>query len=553
MRNESCDLLIVGSGATGLAAAAASRGLNTLLVEQAATVGGTSAHSGGCIWIPGNPVTREMGVRDSPEQGRLHLDALLGAPRDDQPESSAARRDAFLHNGPEMVSLFTDLGFKWTNEEFTYPDYHPYLPGACPAGGRTLDPAVVDISPKLLGPWADYVPYAAKPPVARFQDFATLTRPLSSLRTLARVCWMVLKSKLAGLVGSPVCMGSSLVAQLLHICRRNGNVRIYRDTELVRLDTKDDAVVGGVLRQGLTRIRVQASAVLLATAGFSRNQAMRDSFLPKPTSVAWSLSSPGGDTGSALRLCEPLGAATASLDKVWGISTMRDPVTGATTNCCFEMARPHSIVVNQDGDRFVCESAPYGDVVDVSLQGGKTTARTWLIMDWNYRKRYNVGTLPPRAASTGLMTADSIAELARSIDVAEDALESTVSRWNAACATGKDADFGRGSDAYQRFIGDADTRPNPNMGPIRLPPYSAIEIYPGDAGTRGGLLTDGHARVVRPDGSVIQGLYAAGNASASIITGGAPGAGGTLGPAMTFAYLAVGHARRTMGRPDQCK
>ncbi|KAM4054992.1 FAD binding domain-containing protein [Hirsutella rhossiliensis] len=548
MRDEKCDLLIVGSGATGLAAAAASRGLNTLIVEQAATVGGTSSYSGGCVWIPGNSVTRKQGVRDSPEQGRLHLDALLGAPRDDQPESSSARRDAFLHAGPNMVSLLTESGFKWTSERSTYPDYHPYLPGACPAGGRTLDPAVVNISPKLLGPWTDYVAYSTKPPVARFQDFATLTRPLSSLGTMAKVWWMVFKSKLAGLVGSPVCMGSSLVAQLLSICWRNGNVRIYRDTELIRLETENGVVVGGVLQQGDIQVRVRASAVLLATAGFSRNQEMRDLFLPKPTSVTWSLSNPCGDTGSALRLCKPLEAASASLDKVWGISTMRDPATGTVTNCCFEMARPYSIAVNQSGNRFVCESAPYGDIVDISLCGGKSTARTWLIMDWNYRKRYNVGMLPPRAASTSLMTAGSIAELACKMEVPAANLESTVSRWNAACETGEDQDFGRGGDAYQRFIGDPNVRPNPNMGPISLPPYSAVEIYPGDAGTRGGLLTDEHARVVKTDGSVIQGLYAAGNASASIVTGGAPGAGGTLGPAMTFAYIAVDHVRQTIGK-----
>ncbi|POR34246.1 FAD binding domain-containing protein [Tolypocladium paradoxum] len=549
MRTEKCDLLIVGSGAAGLAAAAASRGLDTLVVEQAATVGGTSSYSGGCMWIPGNCVSRDQGVEDSVELGRLHLDALHGPPRDDQPESSAARRDALLHAGPEMVSFLRTLGFKWSKEKSSFPDFHPDLPGACASGGRTLDPAVVDVSPRLLGPWTSYVACSSNTlPVARFEDFRPLTRPLSSLGAFLTVCWMVLKLTLLKMMRSPVSMGNSLVAQLLSICWKNGNVRIYRKTELISLVTDNGVVVGGILQQGDTQIKVQASGVLLATAGFARNQAMRDSFLPKPTSSNWSLSNPCGDTGTALRVCKPVGAATASLDKVWGISTMEDPVTGSLTTCCFEMARPHAIVVNQDGNRFVCESEPFVDIVDSMLQGGKATWPAWLIVDWNYRKRYTLGSLQPRASSSRLITGDSISALALKIGLSAEKLEATISRWNAMCQTGEDQDFGRGKDAYHRYIGDPDKKPNPNMGPLSAPPFSAIEIYPGDAGNRGGLLTDEHARVIKTDGSVIQGLYAAGNASATVMTGGSPGAGGTLGPAMTFAYIAANHVKQSKGQ-----
>lgn len=550
MRKETCDILIVGGGAAGLIAAAASSGLDTLIVEKSDVVGGTTALSGGTLWIPANPVSRALGVKDNKRLGKQYLDTALGPSGEEHVGAFPGRRDTFLTKGPEMVSFLQNQGFKWSKRVSTFPDYYPKLQGVLPSGGRTLDPALFDVG--SLGEWCSYLaPSEGSLLVFRFQDLRVLTRPYASLRDFLEVCWMALKAKFYDLYcRSPVSMGGSLVAQLLNICRKHGNVRVYKETSLVKLVTENGVVTGGVLRQGGSDIEVRAKrGVLLTTAGFARSQKLRDNHIGKPTNTQWSLTRRGGDTGTALQVGKSLGVVTACLNKLWGIPIMKDPITGATTSALFELSKPHSIVVNQLGVRYFCESQPYGDIVDSMFKRGRKTPRTWLILDQNYRKKYTIGSLNPRKDSKNaidsyrLFKADGLTELARQIGVSPETLEHTIERWNLMCETGRDLDFNRGSDEYQRFIGDPNVRPNSNMGPIHNGPFYAIEIYLGDAGTRGGLLTDRYARVLRTDGSAIEGLYAAGNSAASIMTGTAPGAGATLGPAMTFAYIAANHMK----------
>jgi succinate dehydrogenase/fumarate reductase flavoprotein subunit len=567
--SQPCDILIVGSGAAGLAAAAAtSPELDALVVEKCGVVGGTTALSGGTLWVPANSISRAQGAEDSLELGRRFLDetaaqgVLSPRDKDDDDTTYAARRDAFLETGPQLVDYLCAQGFRFSSKTSTYPDYQPDLPGALAGGGRTLDPDVFDAG--VLGDWTDHMApflgFAKTMPtiVPRFQDFRVLTRPRASILDALTVAWMRLKTWVVRrLRQAPVSMGLSLIAQLLDVCRRRRNVRVWRGTALVRLVVSSaGAVTGAVVRRtgdDGVEAEVEIAArrgVLLAVAGFAQNQERRDRHLRIPTSTAWSLAQPGGDTGIALQLGEGLGAATAHLDKVWGIPTMRDPLTGALTFALFELTKPHAVVVSQRGARFFNEAVPYGSAVEAMYRQGEALSRAWLVVDQVYRSKYTIGSLGPGqdagpAIDAGrLFAAATLPALAELIDVSPEKLEGTVDRWNTMCSEGKDLDFGRGDDAYQRYVGDPNVGAggNRSMGPIRRGPFYAVEIFPGDAGTRGGLLTDEHARVLRRDGGApIEGLYAAGNSTVSIVTGSSQGAGVTLAPAMTFGYIAARH------------
>jgi len=235
------------------------------------------------------------------------------------------------------------------------------------------------------------------------------------------------------------------------------------------------------------------------------------------------------------------------MKEAWFIPTMTDPVTGRVTSALFEMSKPYCIVVDRRGRRCFSEAQPYGDIGHSMYE--HEAVPSWLILDWNHRSRYMLGSLWPYLKPTAAVKAgdifegNTLDELARQIDVDATALRETVTRWNEMCETGEDADFRKGDDAYQRFIGDENVKPNANMGPIKVPPFYALEVWPGDAGTKGGLVTDEHARVLDEHGRVIPGLYAAGNVTASVMEQSCFAAGVTLGPALTFAFIAAQHMR----------
>ncbi|KAK4067203.1 hypothetical protein Purlil1_13912 [Purpureocillium lilacinum] len=546
MRSETCDVLVVGAGAAGLTAAATSSGLSTLIIEKNNLVGGTTALSGGTIWIPGNPVAKASGTNDG-DSAKQYLDATTGDTTTNQDALSSSRRNMFLSKGPEMVSFMVEQGFRWSQSPSKFPDYHPNLPGAQPSGGRTLNPSVFDAM--SLGDWCGHLKTPGDTPfVTKFEDLRIITRPRASLQDILKNWWIRLKEKWYRFsLHTPVSMGLSLTAQLLHICHSHGNVRLYTKTRLVKLVIKNGTVAGAILDQAGSEVQVHTKrGVLLTTAGYSRNQKLRYEHIGKSTNSEWSLTNPRGDNGIALRVGKSIDAGTSHLDKVWGIPTMRDPLTGATTSAMFELAKPHSVLVNRFGVRYLCESQPYGSIVDSMMRHGRFN-RSWLILDQNYRNKYAIGSLQPwtdsecAVSAHRLFRAHNIIELAKQIGLNHEALQHTIEQWNDMCKIGRDFYYKRGADEYQQFIGDPSMGPNPNMGPIQTGPFYAIEVYAGDAGTRGGLLTDSYARVLRKDGEVIPGLYAAGNAAASIITGESPGAGATLGPAMTFAYIAANH------------
>jgi len=287
--------------------------------------------------------------------------------------------------------------------------------------------------------------------------------------------------------------------------------------------------------------------VLLAAGGFAKNKEMREKY-GSPGSIEWTFVPPG-DTGDAIRAGMSFGAATALMDDAWWFPALIDPATGNPIFLLLERSLPHSIIVDSSGARFMNESESYVDAVRHQFERNTKvpTIPAWLIIDARHRSRYPFGTFtsgftPKSAFESGFVTkAETLDELATKIGVDPAGLSVTVRRFNDMARKGVDEDFGRGRSAYDRFFGDPRCKPNPNLGTLEKPPFFASRVWPGDIGTRGGLLTDENARVLREDGSPIPRLYATGNTTASVMGRTYPGAGSTLGTAMTFGYVAMNH------------
>ncbi|MDQ0380156.1 3-oxosteroid 1-dehydrogenase [Amycolatopsis thermophila] len=550
------DVVVAGSGAAGMTAAlaAADAGLSVVVIEKASKFGGSTARSGGGVWIPDNEALRAAGVADTPDQARAYLEAIVG---DVVP---AELRQAFLDHGPEVVSFVhrkTPLRLQWVRG---YSDYHPEAPGGRP-GGRSVEPKPFDGT--LLGAELANLepPYSGAPlgvPItqADYRWLSLLARhPKGALRVLrigAR--W------LAGLARGQrlLSMGQALAAGLRAGLLRAG-VPMWLDTPLLDLVTEDDRVTGVVVRRDGRAETVRARlGVVLAAGGFEHNEEMRAKYQRSPIGTEWTVGAKA-NTGDAITAGLKLGASVALMDDAWWGPTI--PLTGGPWFALAERSRPGCILVNARGERFVNESAPYVEAVHAMYGPGDGPAEnipTWLIFDQRYRDRYmftGVGPrqkLPGRWFKAGIVTkAPTLGELAARIEVPAAALEATVERFNGFARRGVDEDFRRGQSAYDHYYGDPRQKPNPSLGPLDKAPFYAVRIVPGDLGTKGGLRTDTHARVLREDGSVIPGLYAAGNTSAAVMGHTYAGPGATIGPAMVFGFLASRHLatqNRTGGR-----
>ena len=531
------DVLVVGSGAAALAAAAtaAAGGQSTLLVEKTKYWGGTTAYSGGGVWIPANPLMVADGVDDSIEAGLAYLESIVG---DVGPVSSLARRLAFLRNGPEMIRFLAAEGVCWTRTA-RYPDYYPDRPGG--RIGRQLEPAVFD--GRQLGPMLASLrrPPGASSLVVRIDDFDRLVLAFRTLagftrgaRVLARTAAWKLRRKV------PLTLGPSLLAQLMAIAKRN-RADVWLSSPLCDLLIEKGQVIGAVVEHDGKSVRIRAAGVVLGAGGFARNNEFR--LRHQPVGSDWT-STASGDTGEVIQAAMDVGADTALMDDAWWGASFLTP-GGTAAFCLWERSLPGGIIVDQAGMRFVNESTSYIDVGHAQL--GTDAIPGWLIMDAQHRKRYLFLNMLPRrtpksAIESGfLLRADSLGELAERAGIDREGLSGTIERFNRFAATGRDEDFGRGDSVYDNYYGDPRVKPNPNLGPIERAPFWAARLYPGDLGTKGGVLTDEDARVLRKDGTPIGGLYAAGNTSATMMGRTYPGPGGTLGPAMVFGYLAAKH------------
>lgn len=553
------DVIVVGSGAGAMTSAVflADQGFSVLIVEKSDKYGGTSAISGGGIWIPNNHYFARQGGNDSFELAMRYLKAAAGEHVDD------ARLQAYLDNAPKMIEALTRTSRVRYAVAAKYPDYYPHLPGSLP-GGRTLDPELFDTS--LLG-----------------EELDNLRKPSPSTLLMGRIAWtarhahkamarsfgwrwlimgLMLRYKLdfkwrrKSKFDRRAALGSALVASLRRSLM-DRNVPLWLNTDFRGLLTEQGRVTGvTVQRDGQEKQLHARYGVILGSGGFEQNQALREQYLPKPTRMAWSATPPGNNTGAALEAGIAQGAATALMDWAWWAPTIAVPGEEKPRGIFAERAFPGAIVVNGEGQRFVNEAAPYLEFVDAMHRdnqrtGGKSVP-AWVIFDGHFRFHYAMGPLMPAQVmpdsrlrkewlNTLYWKADTLAQLAEQIGVDAVGLERTVDKVNDYARTGQDLDFDRGGNVFDRYYGDCNIKPNPCLAPLRKGPYYAMRLDAGDIGTKGGLLTNEHAQVVRDNGTPIDGLYAIGNCSASVMGTSYPGAGGTLGPAMTFAYVAANH------------
>ena len=542
---ETVDFIIVGSGAGSVPAALAIKehGRQALIIEKQRVIGGTSAFSGGVLWIPNNDHLNAEGGNDSHECARTYLDGLIG---DVGTASSPERRDAFIREGAQMVRFLEHHGMKFIHAHF--PDYYDTRSGGI-AQGRSLTSPLFDV--KTLGEWApklanfpltSLLPITSSEAVALFLVNRTWGGKQLALKIAARMVWKKITGK--ELRGS----GNALQGRLFQIALRE-KVPIWTDTPIKDFVIEGGRVIGVIAEREGRVVRLGARlGVLLNVGGFSHNLSMREQYQPKPTSVQWTQASPG-DTGEMIRAAMALGAQVDLMDQaVWLASSFMPDGKLMGFHSPNDIGKPHCIVVDAKGRRFANESNAYVEFGQRMYAAGAVPA--WAIFDDSHRRNYPWGTmLPGRTPSIlidrGYITrAASLEQLAHTCGIDPKGLVQNVSRFNEFARTGVDVDFGRGASAYNRYYGDPTVEPNPNLGAIQTPPFYSVVLQAADVGTFGGLMTDEFARVLRNDGSVIAGLYATGNCTASVMGRCYPGAGASIGPSMTFGYIAAGHAVR---------
>jgi succinate dehydrogenase/fumarate reductase flavoprotein subunit len=556
---EERDVIVLGGGAAGMTAAAlaAAGGLDVLLIEKAAQVGGTTAISGGMVWVPGNTKTAAAGRPDSLDAARRYL--VQTVPGD----HNLAVREAFLANAPRMVDALEARTSVRLQPVMTYPDYFPDLPGAT-TGGRVLEPVPFDA--RRLGRHLSLL----RRPLPEFTVLGGMMVPRADLihfrnlgrswRATARVARLVAAygwQRLSYDRGTSLVLGNALAARLLDSLLRR-NVGLALGTTVSALMTEGRRICGVVAAGRDIRAR---RGVVLATGGFSHDPALRAALLPE---VAGPLSAANpANTGDGLRLALAVGGAIEQRGEGAAFWTpvsrfvRKDGSVAVFPHTVTDRGKPGVIAVDATGCRFVNEALSYHAFVSAMLRRCRVdasgTATAFLICDRPVLRRYGFGAVPPftpslrRWMESGyLIEAPTIPALAQALGLDPARLEQTVARYNDGARRGEDPEFGRGGDVYQRYLGDPQHGPNPCVRPIEAAPFYALRLYPADLGTSAGLATDAEARVLDAQGAPIPGIYACGNDMNSIMNGAYPGPGITLGPALTFGFIA---AKRLLQAP----
>ncbi len=551
------DIIVVGSGAGAMlsAARASELGLSALIVEKSDKYGGTSAISGGAIWIPNNSQICE---KDSYADAIAYLKAATrGLVAED-------RLHAYLESAPQMVDYLmgsTELRYAACHR---YPDSYQELPGA-KAGGRTLDPEIFDAT--LLGNEFGNMREATSATLlmGKISMTAIQAHTLMAKESgwLMLIAWMILRYyfdipwRWKTRRDRRLTLGSALIAGLRHalLIRK---VPVWLNCPFESLIQEGGRVTGIVAqRRGESIKLVARRGVVLAAGGFERNQDMRNQYLPEPNNAAWS-ATPPHNTGDGLRAAMAIGARTDLMDWAWWLPTVNVPGRAAQHGLFIERALPGCIAVNGQGKRFVNEAAQYLEFCAAMYQDHSRTGATvpaWLIFDAGFRHKYPMGPLMPGQIVPDKRLCESwlgqvywkdatLAGLARQIGVDPSGLAETVLLNNQYAINGVDLEFGKGNSIFDRYYGDSNIQPNPCLGSIEKAPFYAMRVNAGDIGTKGGLLTDRDARVLDQDGKPIEGLFCIGNNSSSVMGTTHPGAGGTLGPAMTFGFRAANFLAR---------
>lgn len=552
------DLLVVGSGAGALVAAlrAAKAGADVLVVEKGSLWGGTSATSGGGIWIPGSHLAAAAGQEDN-------LDAAFGYVRTlTAPNVSDDQIHAFVDNGHRMLAWIereADVHFA----ALPYPDYYPEIEGSREGFRTHLIPGEVDA--RTMSREAFDTMQRSSPAANLWgrinwkldETYTVLFRPKGWLKVIAKVMsryWLDIPQRLRSPADRRLTLGTALLGQLRKAVDASG-ARIWLQSPFVSLIEEKGRVAGAVVRHDGRELRIGArKGVILAAGGFERNAKLRAEHLPS-TEEPQASGSQVNNEGDALIAAQALGAATRNLDSAWWGPVFRIPGEERARLSTVERALPFSIIVNQAGKRYANEALSYhrfGETMMARHKPGAATDPSWLIFDARYRASYPAGpvipgwpdAILPANVRKVLMKSDTLAGLAAKTKLDPKTLEQTVARFNGMVAKGKDEDFGRGDAVYDRLYGDPRVSPNPSLGALEKAPFYAIPLYLGDIGTNGGIVTDATGRVLREGGDAISGLYAVGNVAASVMGYSYPGAGATLGPAMTFGWLAAADAIR---------
>ncbi|GAA1022826.1 3-ketosteroid-delta-1-dehydrogenase [Acrocarpospora pleiomorpha] len=532
------DVIVVGSGAAGLAAAITARrlGARVLVVEKAATFGGSTALSGGGIWVPNNPALQRAGIRDDPAEIIRYLTTLT---RGLVPQDRIA---ALVEHGPaaiEMLERSRFVRFRWVPG---YSDYHPQLPGGSP-GGRSIEPLPIDT--RALGEDEAFQrAHTLKGPLGLWvtqRDYRRLTqvkRSWAGRWTSVVAAWRVSSNLVRR--RHMAATGRALAARLW-LAAREAGVEVWLNSPLESLLRHDGDVVGVVVARDGRQVEVHAQqGVVMASGGFERSLVLREKFLP-PAAQTDHSSGAESNTGDGIMAGADVGAALALMEDAWWMPAVRTP-TGMVP-LVSERCIPNQIIVNSHGERFINEATPYVTFVHRQLEGGHHPA--WFVMDGRARKRYPFARvlpgqkLPQAWFDAGIAhRADSLEALESAIGLPKGSLVGSVAAFNRGAVDGIDTEFHRGESAYDRYYGDPTLR-NPCIGEITRPPFYAVRVEIGDLGTKGGLVCDARSRVLDKRGEVVRGLYASGNCSASVMGDEYAGPGATIGPAIVFGYIAA--------------
>ncbi len=556
--DDSFDVVVIGAGGAGMSSAlfATLKGARVLLVESTEYLGGTTALSAGTTWVPGTDKGLKVEPRDTLERAKTFLNNAVGS------RAEQALRDAFIDNGHKAIALLeaqTDVNYQ---VRALHPDYLSELEGSV-LRGRAIEPIPFD--GRLLGGALKLI----RPPIPEFtvlggmmvdrDDIANLLKLTQSWSAFVYSTRIILRHAMDKLLwgrGTRLVMGNALIARLLYSLMQR-NATLLTQTKVENIVKKGDAVHSVVLSQGNVKRTVRVKGgVVMASGGFNRHPTKRAEMLPG-ADVKWCPGAPG-HTGAAQDLALAAGARFGEgglSNAFWAPVSTRQRADGTTAvfpHFVMDRGKPGMITVNQNGQRFLNESTSY-HLFGIAMQEAHQhtpSVPSWLIADAAALKRYGMGMvrpggggLAPFLADGYLTEANSLGELAQKLGMRADVLQATVAAFNESAIKGEDSVFQRGTTDYQRANGDAQwDGPNPCLGALTQGPFYAVRLYPGDIGAATGLLTDVHARAIDGYGHIIPGLYACGNDMHSIMGGTYPGPGITIGPGLTFGYLAAEHA-----------
>jgi len=553
--DEEFDVVVIGSGAGAMTAGivAHDRKAKVLLVEKAERYGGSSAMSGGSLWIPQSHFMAEAGIEDSRDEALTYLEEITAG------QVESAKLEAYVDQAPDVMRYLAEHAHLKMYSMPAYSDYYPRAKGSKP-GGRSLDPETFD----ARGLGDDLLAMQDQNPQMLVMGRLFMTIPESRTMLTRAPGWIRLMMRLMVryVLDIPwrfkskrdrfLAMGNSLVGMLRQAMLDRG-IPLWLESGVSDLVVDEGRVVGVVVQRDGQPVRVRAQkGVVVAAGGFEGNQAMREKYLPGPTRVEWTCANKK-NTGDLIELARDLGAGIEFMDEGWWGPVTVVPGEENARMLVIEKSLPGSVMVNKAGKRFVNEAAPYIDVVNAQYEDHSDEAPCvpcYLVFDARFRKSYPVGPMLPGAQQPDLFItqmlrdgylkkANTLAELAAKLGVDAANLEETIARNNEFAKTGNDLDFGRGDTVFDRYYGDENVEPNPCLAPIVEAPFYGMESYPGELGTKGGIRTDERARVLTEEGEVIEGFYAVGNCSSPVMGRTYAGAGATLGPATTFGYIAA--------------